>query len=144
MKIISGLVCKTCFWLQVVSYGIGGQYEPHRDAFGLNNRTQYKANGTDQKFQSTRGDRIATLIYYLDDVEQSNGGGTVFPMLGLAAFPPKGSALFWYNLKRDGQLFQESIHAGCPVLFGTKWISNHWFREFSQMFNRQCDTLEGS
>ena len=125
--------------LQVVSYGIGGQYEPHRDAFGLNNPNVTSAELSKQRFRHKSGDRIATLIYYLEDIMPVNGGGTVFPELGIAAYPEKGAALFWYNLYRNGQMDQRTIHAGCPVLYGTKWISNHWFRERSQLFNRPCD-----
>ena len=125
--------------LQVVSYGIGGQYEPHRDAFGLSTPNITTAELSKERFRHKSGDRIATLIYYLEDVKPVNGGGTVFPELGIAAYPEKGAALFWYNLHRNGQLDQRMIHAGCPVLYGTKWISNHWFRERSQLFNRPCD-----
>ena len=127
--------------LQVVSYGIGGLYEPHRDAFGLNsiNATGSALQTELRRFGAEgRGDRIATLIYYLEEIKQENGGGTVFPDLGIAAFPTKGSALFWFNLDKNGMMYQESIHAGCPVLYGSKWISNHWFRENAQMLKRPC------
>jgi prolyl 4-hydroxylase len=70
-----------CF--QVVSYGSGGHYEPHVDFYG--------------QYSDERGDRIATLLYYLNDVK--HGGATVFPYLGLSVQPVEGSALFWYNLK---------------------------------------------
>ena len=76
---------KTYFWFQVVSYGVGGHYEPHVDYYG------------EYLDEFHRGDRIATLLFYLNDV--TFGGATVFPFLGLAVQPVKGSALFWYNLR---------------------------------------------
>ena len=78
--------------LQVVAYGVGGQYEPHRDYFGSG------LLGSSPKAESG-GDRIATLLYYLSDVQE--GGATVFPSLGLAVHPQRGSALFWYNVSKD-------------------------------------------
>ena len=29
-------------------------------------------------------------------------------------------------------------HAACPVLFGTKWVSNRWIHEVGQEFRRPC------
>ena len=84
------------------------------------------------------GDRVATLIYYLEDVLPGDGGATVFPVLGIASTPKAGSALFWYNLHRNGRLDTDSWHAGCPVLYGSKWVANHWFRERPQVFRRPC------
>ena len=72
---------------------MGGQYEPHRDYFGPGVLSSSGGRA------ETGGDRIATLIYYLSDVQE--GGSTVFPSLGLAVHPQRGSALFWYNVSKD-------------------------------------------
>ena len=44
----------------------------------------------------------------------------MFPLLGVAAPPVPGSALFWYNLRRSGQADHRTVHASCPVLLGAK------------------------
>ena len=75
---ITGLSNKFAEPLQIVSYGTGGHYEPHIDYFRMNNVTSAAIN-------SDSGDRLATLILYLNDVAE--GGATVFPRLGLAVHP---------------------------------------------------------
>ena len=55
----------------------------------------------------------------MNDVEA--GGSTVFPTLGVKAEARRGSALFWFNLKRNGQGDYRTVHASCPVLLGQKW-----------------------
>ncbi|CAG7715014.1 unnamed protein product, partial [Allacma fusca] len=32
------------------------------------------------------------------------GGRTAFPKIGVAANPIKGSAVFWYNIEKDGTI----------------------------------------
>ena len=65
------------------------------------------------------GNRIATWLFYESDVEL--GGATVFPSAGLTLWPKKGSAAFWYNLLKNGEGDEMTLHAACPVLAGTKW-----------------------
>jgi len=43
--------------------------------------------------------------------------------------PRKGSAVLFYSLTTDLQLDTLSVHGSCPVLKGTKLISQQWIRE---------------
>jgi len=82
------------------------------------------------------GNRIATWLFYMSDVEA--GGATVFPVLDVALWPQKGSAAFWYNLIPNGEGNEKTRHAACPVLSGSKWVSNKWIHELGQEFRRPC------
>ncbi|KAF7990836.1 hypothetical protein HCN44_000641 [Aphidius gifuensis] len=117
--------------LQVVNYGIGGHYEPHFDFARREETNAFKSLGT--------GNRIATVLYYMTDVEQ--GGGTVFTAINISLWPKKGSAAFWHNLKPNGEGDYRTRHAACPVLTGSKWVANKWLHEQGQEFLRPC-TLE--
>ncbi|KAL5229832.1 hypothetical protein ABZP36_028608 [Zizania latifolia] len=119
--------------LQVLHYEVGQKYEPHFDYFHDEFNTK---NG---------GQRIATLLMYLSDVEE--GGETVFPTAnsnsssspfynelsecakkGLSVKPKKGDALLFWSMRPDGTLDRSSLHGGCPVIKGNKWSSTKWMR----------------
>ncbi|CAG7786992.1 unnamed protein product [Allacma fusca] len=117
--------------LQISSYGIGGHYNPHFDTL-FDTATMSSVS----KEEVLMGDRIATFMFYLSDVER--GGGTAFPRLGVVTSPIKGSAIFWYNMMSDGKPDLLSLHGGCPVLYGNKWVANKWIRSNAQMFTRPC------
>lgn len=127
---LTGLNMETSEELQVSNYGIGGHYEPHFDFARREEKNAFASLGT--------GNRIATLLIYESDVEQ--GGATVFPHLGLALWPKKGTAAFWYNLFQNGEGDELTRHAACPVLSGTKWVSNFWIHERGQEESRPCST----
>uniref|UniRef100_A0A8C2ZQV5 procollagen-proline 4-dioxygenase n=2 Tax=Cyclopterus lumpus TaxID=8103 RepID=A0A8C2ZQV5_CYCLU len=76
----------------------------------------------------------------MSDVEA--GGATVFPDLGAAIWPRKGTAVFWFNLFRSGEGDYRTRHAACPVLVGSKWVSNKWIHERGQEFRRPCGLTE--
>ncbi|XP_023659248.1 prolyl 4-hydroxylase subunit alpha-2 isoform X2 [Paramormyrops kingsleyae] len=127
---ITGLSVATAELLQVANYGVGGQYEPHFD---------FSRRPFDSVFR-TDGNRLATYLNYMSDVEA--GGATVFPDFGAAILPRKGTAVFWYNLFRSGEGDYRTRHAACPVLVGSKWVSNKWFHERGQEFRRPCGLTE--
>ncbi|KAJ4803419.1 2-oxoglutarate (2OG) and Fe(II)-dependent oxygenase superfamily protein [Rhynchospora pubera] len=119
--------------LQVLHYEVGQKYEPHYDYFTGKFKTEHI------------GQRIATLLMYLSDVEE--GGETVFPSAifnssslpyynglsscakkGLSVKPKRGDALFFWSLKRNGTKDPTSLHGGCPVIKGSKWSATKWMR----------------
>ncbi|KAL1400210.1 hypothetical protein pipiens_007630 [Culex pipiens pipiens] len=112
--------------VQVNNYGIGGHNIPHYDC-----DSEYPPFP-----QFNMGNRLATLMYYLSDVEV--GGGTVFPRLSLGVFPIKGSAIFWHNVHHNGNVDERMLHAGCPTLIGSKWVANIWIHEYHQEFVLPC------
>ncbi|XP_055035710.1 prolyl 4-hydroxylase subunit alpha-2 isoform X2 [Misgurnus anguillicaudatus] len=127
---ITGLSVDTAELLQVANYGVGGQYEPHYDF----SRRPFDSN------LKVDGNRLATYLNYMSDVEA--GGATVFPDFGAAIWPRKGTAVFWYNLFKSGEGDYRTRHAACPVLVGSKWVSNKWFHERGQEFRRPCGLTE--
>ncbi|XP_018419280.1 PREDICTED: prolyl 4-hydroxylase subunit alpha-2 isoform X2 [Nanorana parkeri] len=130
MQAITGLTIDTAELLQVANYGMGGQYEPHFD---------FSRRPFDPNLKS-EGNRLATYLNYMSDV--GAGGATVFPDFGAAIWPRKGTAVFWYNLFRSGEGDYRTRHAACPVLVGSKWVSNKWFHERGQEFLRPCGLTE--
>ncbi|KPI92762.1 Prolyl 4-hydroxylase subunit alpha-2 [Papilio xuthus] len=71
--------------------------------------------------------------------EVTEGGATVFTELGLTVFPVKNAALYWLNLHPSGEGDITTRHAACPVLRGSKWISNKWFHQAGQEAIRPCN-----
>lgn len=119
--------------IQILHYEVGQKYEPHYDYFHDQFNTQ---NG---------GQRIATLLMYLSDVEA--GGETVFPSAkvnsssvpfwnelsecaktGLSVKPKRGDALLFWSMKPDATPDPSSLHGGCPVISGNKWSATKWMR----------------
>lgn len=40
----------------------------------------------------------------------------------------RGAAGFWFSLLSDGSVDALTLHGGCPVIAGSKWITNKWLR----------------
>ncbi|MCF9034620.1 2OG-Fe(II) oxygenase [Acinetobacter nectaris] len=106
---------------QILKYGTGGEYRPHYDYFDPNKK------GTAETL-ALSGQRISTIIMYLNDVDE--GGATYFPELGIHIMPIKGSAVYFeYYNPETKTLDPRSLHAGMPVIKGTKWIMTKWVRD---------------
>ncbi|KAL6295520.1 hypothetical protein ACE6H2_003662 [Prunus campanulata] len=117
--------------LQILHYEVGQKYDAHFDYF------------LDEFNTKNGGQRIATLLMYLSDVEE--GGETVFPAAkgsfnsvrwwnelsecgkqGLSVKPKMGDALLFWSMRPDASLDPSSLHGGCPVIRGNKWSSTKW------------------
>ena len=72
---------------QVIQYNPNEHYDYHYDAYDINETDKYK------KYCGQRGNRIKTVLVYLNDVEE--GGETVFPMCGTAIQPEVGKVTIW-------------------------------------------------
>jgi len=119
---------------QVANYGLAGQYISHYDQV-LMEAGKFDLQARDM-FNIYAGDRLATFMGYLSDVPA--GGYTVFPFVGAYVRPKKGSVVFWWNMDKNGGYDNLVKHGGCPVMIGSKWITNKWVRSNSQMFRRPC------
>lgn len=106
--------------LQILHYQPGGEYKPHYDYFD-------PAQPGSEAALKHGGQRVATLVMYLNDVEA--GGSTVFPHVGLDVLPRKGNAVYFAYATDDGHLDARTLHGGSPVSAGEKWIATKWFRQ---------------
>ena len=106
--------------LQVLRYPVGAQSTPHYDFL-------MPTSDANCASLARSGQRVSTLIVYLNEVER--GGETVFPESGLEVAPRRGSALYFEYCNADGQLDPLSLHAGAPVAAGEKWIVTKWMRQ---------------
>ncbi|KAE8140300.1 hypothetical protein BDV38DRAFT_280296 [Aspergillus pseudotamarii] len=113
--------------ISVQRYEENGFFTHHYDAFG----------------ETHKKDRKTTLNVFLQ--ANCTGGGTHFPYLprpdderwcqfidcdsdlpGVTFKPIAGNAVFWENIRPDGTVHPETLHAGMPVLSGTKIGMNIW------------------
>lgn len=106
--------------LQILHYRPGGEYKPHYDYFD-------PALPGNEAVLKHGGQRVATLVMYLNDVEA--GGSTVFPQVGLDVLPRRGNAVYFAYATEEGQLDSRTLHGGSPVSAGEKWIATKWFRQ---------------
>jgi len=98
----------------VTRYEAGEYYKPHEDYF-----------------PGFQGDRLYTVLIYLNDLEPDQGGGTTFDKLRLGVTPKCGRAVSWTNRNPDGSVHPETTHEALPVAEGAvKWAIQLWFRRY--------------
>ncbi|CAG2179014.1 unnamed protein product [Oppiella nova] len=110
-------------------YSVGGYFEPHFDRFAKLNPNATYVYG-----------RIATWLNYLSDV--GAGGATVFPLINVTVWPTKYSALFWHNFDKSGEPDWQTLHSGCPVLVGHKWIATKGIHFMGNEFRKPCNPYD--
>jgi prolyl 4-hydroxylase len=106
--------------LQILRYRSGAQSVPHFDFL-------MPTNAANVASLERSGQRVSTLVIYLNDVAQ--GGETVFPEIGLAVTPRKGSAVYFEYCNSAGQLDSLSLHAASSVRAGEMWVATKWMRQ---------------
>lgn len=99
----------------LLRYETGQEYKAHSDYFPPG------------KLSNGEGNRYATVIVYLQTPEE--GGDTVFPNVNVNVKAIAGNALLFYDLNTTWQGDTNSLHAGQPVIKGTKWAMTKWIRE---------------
>ncbi len=105
--------------VQILHYRVGGEYKPHHDYFE-------PADPGSANFLKTGGQRIATFVFYLNDVD--SGGDTVFPELEMGVAARRGSAVYFEYHNVEGKIDPRCLHGGAPVVRGEKWIATKWLR----------------
>jgi len=95
----------------------GQGYFPRSDAKLTSARNRYQPH------------RFATVMFFLNDVGEDDGGNTVFPLAvnaehhdGIRVVPKKGKALLFYNILPDGNADDLSHHLSEFVQEGEKWL----------------------
>lgn len=106
--------------LQILRYQVGGEYRPHFDYFPPEDMGS-------EKHMAQGGQRIGTLVMYLNDVE--DGGETIFPNIGLSVVPRRGHAVYFGYCNSLNQVDPLTLHGGAPVRAGVKWIATKWLRQ---------------
>lgn len=105
--------------MQGQRYQEGQEFKYHLDLFWT--RADYWPE------ESQRGgQRSITAMCYLNDVEQ--GGETAFTNIGISVPPQRGTLLVWNNSLPDGNPNEATMHAGSPVIKGTKYVITKWYR----------------
>lgn len=116
----TGLPARNGEPIQVLRYEPGDNYRFHHDYFDVTRpgMAPVLARG---------GQRVATVLMYLNDVEQ--GGATVFPKLRLSVAPRRGTAIYFAFHDELHGADERLLHGATPVVRGEKWVATKWIRQ---------------
>lgn len=105
----------------LLRYEKGQQYQAHPDYFSPD------SDAARELVTNSGGQRAMTMIIYLSDVEE--GGGTRFMHGGIDVKAKRGQAVLWWDTHpSNGTGDSNSMHAGLPVIAGTKYVATKWIR----------------
>ncbi len=105
--------------IQGQRYMPGQQFKAHNDWF-YTSEDYWKAE------RKRGGQRSWTAMAFLNAVEA--GGETQFVNVGVKITPKPGVLLVWNNALPDGSPNEDTLHAGCPVDAGIKYVITKWYR----------------
>jgi prolyl 4-hydroxylase len=102
--------------IYVSRYGPGELYHGHYDF--------------SDDFMTTH--RLCTMLIYLNDLAENQGGATYFRDLNVAIRPRRGRAVCWTNTNPDGSPHKETVHAALPSEgeHTEKWVIQIWYRPY--------------
>ena len=121
--------------IQILYYPEGAQSTLHYDFL-------VPSNPLSQPSIARSGQRISTLVTYLNEVEE--GGETIFSVTGWSVTPQRGNAVYFeYGHRAEAehapgntrtpiditQADHSSLHASNPVIRGEKWVATKWMRQ---------------
>ena len=104
---------------QIFHYAAGQEIKAHYDSL-------YDSEHGYGQAGAYRGDRLATLLLYLND--DYEGGELEFPHTGFRHRGRTGDAVFFASL-RDGKRDRLSLHAALPITAGEKYILSQWIHD---------------
>jgi prolyl 4-hydroxylase len=104
--------------LQIVIYEKDQFFKAHLDTF-YENSIELKQGGN----------RTHTILIYLNDIDDENGGKTIFTRLQMKIQPKKRNAIYFENMI-NGKIDNRLLHEGESLYnFNKKYIINVWIRE---------------
>ena len=118
-----------CELVQVGQYLPGQFYRSHYDSVDPH-------TPLGKEFITNGGQRIITVLMYLNDVGE--GGGTFFDKLGLRVRPKQGRAIVFFPSFLDGELDTDALHCAEDAL-DEKWVSQVWIRHTTRRPGQASD-----
>jgi len=109
--------------LSTLHYTPGQTYQDHHDYFNPDHPAHVPHLEND-------GQRVTTFLIYLND--DFNGGETCFPKLNWKYKGKTGEAVVFDNVRGNGDLIKDSLHAGLPTKTGEKWLLSKWLKNKAQ------------
>ena len=106
--------------IQGQRYAPGQQFKAHHDFF-------YTSEPYWEEMDKVGGQRTWTVMIFLNTPDA--GGQTFFSKAKVKITPRAGNLLTWNNLDACGEPNEQSLHQGCPVEAGVKYIITKWYRE---------------
>lgn len=109
--------------IQGQKYDVSQEFKAHTDYFEPNSKEF-------ETYAAKMGQRTWTFMVYLNSTPK--GGETHFTEIDEVFTPQRGTAVIWNNLFADGKPNRATMHHGCPVHEGEKYIITKWFRDKGQ------------